>query len=86
LDKLKQAIRETGIRCIGLAGGVAANSSLRWQLAEMGKEMGCDVFVPDFQYCTDNAGMIGRAAVFKYEQAAFSELSITTEPRLKIGS
>ncbi len=86
IEKLKIAITETGVRQIGLAGGVAANSSLRAQLAALGNEMNCEVFVPDFQYCTDNAGMIGKAAMYKYEQAAFSRLNITTEPRLKIGT
>jgi N6-L-threonylcarbamoyladenine synthase len=85
IEKLKNAIAETGVNQIGMAGGVAANSSLRLQIQNLGREMNCEVYIPDFQYCTDNAGMIGKAATFKLEQKAFCYLQTVTEPRLKIG-
>lgn len=66
MKKLRRAARETGIRQVAIAGGVSANSGLRAALEKMGEEEGWQTFIPAFQYCTDNAGMIGVAAYFKY--------------------
>lgn len=72
LKKLRKAARETGIREIAIAGGVSANSGLRHALEEMGVQEGWNTYVPAFQYCTDNAGMIGVAAYYKYLKQEFS--------------
>jgi N6-L-threonylcarbamoyladenine synthase len=72
LKKLRKAARETGIREIAIAGGVSANSGLRHALEEMGVKEGWNTYVPAFQYCTDNAGMIGVAAYYKYLKQEFS--------------
>lgn len=61
LAKTRRAMRDHGIRSIGIAGGVAANSGLRARLIELGAREGWDVFVPPFAYCTDNAAMIAMA-------------------------
>jgi N6-L-threonylcarbamoyladenine synthase len=66
LKKLRKAARQTGIREIAIAGGVSANSSLRQALEELGKKEGWTTYVPAFQYCTDNAGMIGVAGYYKF--------------------
>lgn len=71
LKKLRRAARELGIRNIAIAGGVSANSGLRQALEEMGKKEGWNTFIPAFQYCTDNAGMIGVTAYYKYLEGAF---------------
>ena len=73
LKKLRKAARETGIREIAIAGGVSANSGLRRALEEMGAQEGWNTYVPAFQYCTDNAGMIGVAAYYKYLKQEFCE-------------
>ena len=59
---VKAALRE-GARTLGVAGGVAANSLLRKRLREKGEAAGLYVVVPPFAYCTDNAAMIGAAAL-----------------------
>ena len=59
---VKAALRE-GARTLGVAGGVAANSLLRRRLREKGEAAGLHVVVPPFAYCTDNAAMIGAAAL-----------------------
>jgi N6-L-threonylcarbamoyladenine synthase len=84
IKKLKQAASETGINQIAIAGGVSANSSLRKALKETGEEFGWTTFIPAFQYCTDNAGMIGVAAEFSYQKKDFSNLNMIPEARLKI--
>jgi N6-L-threonylcarbamoyladenine synthase len=66
LKKLRKAARETGIREIAIAGGVSANSGLRDGFLAMGEKEGWATYIPAFQYCTDNAGMIGVTAYYKY--------------------
>ncbi len=75
---------ETGINQIAIAGGVSANSYLRKVLLEAGQQMGWPIFIPDFQYCTDNAAMIAMAAYFKYLENDFADQTISPDPRLKI--
>ena len=76
---------EFNVQNLGVAGGVAANSSLRNGLIELCKKEKWKVYIPDFQYCTDNAAMIGRAAMFKWEKKEFVGLNVSAEPRFKIG-
>lgn len=83
LGKIKRAADDYGIKHIAIAGGVSANRGLRNGLEALGKEEGWNIYIPDFQYCTDNAGMIAVAAQFKYDQKIFSDLSATPDPRLK---
>jgi len=66
LKKLRKAAQQTGIREIAIAGGVSANSGLREGLEKTGQQEGWTTYVPAFQYCTDNAGMIGVAGYQKY--------------------
>jgi N6-L-threonylcarbamoyladenine synthase len=84
LDKLKKASGETSIKRIAIAGGVSANSYLRAQLGQLHSSLHWEIFIPDFQYCTDNAGMIAIAAHYKFLANKFVNQSATPEPRLKI--
>ena len=63
VDKTKQIMRTENIKTIGICGGVSANGYLRQQMAHMVAELGGVVISPEMQYCTDNAAMIGAAAV-----------------------
>ncbi len=71
LKKLRKAARQTGIREIAIAGGVSANSGLRSALETWGKAEGWNTYIPAFQYCTDNAGMIGVAGHYKFLAGEF---------------
>lgn len=75
MTRLKQASAQTGIKRVAIAGGVSANSGLRKALAEAGSQLGWETYIPDFQYCTDNAGMIAMAAHFKYLRGDFVPLN-----------
>ncbi len=77
LSKLKRASRETGIREIAIAGGVSANSALRSQLKSMEEKLGWNTFIPEFEFCTDNAAMIGITGYYKYLQGEFSDQKVT---------
>ena len=71
LNKLKKAAQQYNIKDIALAGGVSANTGLRQGLKQMGDEMGWNTFIPQFQYCTDNAAMIAIAGYYKYLKGHF---------------
>lgn len=81
LNKLKKAALHTGIRDICLAGGVSANSGLRRAFTETGEKNGWNTFVPAFEYCTDNAGMIAITGYYKYIAEQFSDLSVSASAR-----
>ena len=81
--KLIPAAKELNVKEIAIAGGVSANSGLRKTLQEQGEKLGWNVYIPAFQYCTDNAGMIAMAAHFKYLKGEFSNQYASPEPRLK---
>ncbi|MBR5777113.1 MAG: tRNA (adenosine(37)-N6)-threonylcarbamoyltransferase complex transferase subunit TsaD [Bacteroidales bacterium] len=81
LKKLKKAMADTGVTQVAIAGGVSANSYLRQQLCEMGTKYKWDVFVPQFQFCTDNAAMVGIAGYFKYLNKDFADISLAPYTR-----
>lgn len=84
MDKLIKAAYQEDIQQIAIAGGVSANSGLRRAVQEAAVEHDWDIFIPDFQYCTDNAGMIAIVGHYKYQQGLFSSQDITPAARLKM--
>lgn len=84
LTRLIQASEQTGIRDIAIAGGVSANSGLRNSLKAVGEKKGWRIFIPAFEYCTDNAGMIAMAAHYKFLKGEFSALDVTPLARMPI--
>jgi len=81
MKKLKKAIQETGIKEICIAGGVSANSGLRAGVQELGKKLNAQVYLPNFEFCTDNAAMIAITAHHKYLAGAFDDLSVSATAR-----
>jgi N6-L-threonylcarbamoyladenine synthase len=81
LNKLKKAYEQTGIRNMCLAGGVSANRGLRKAFVELGAEKGWTTFTPKFEYCTDNAAMIGIVGYYKYLVNDFVPLSVNSSAR-----
>lgn len=75
MKKLIMAVKETGIRNVAIAGGVSANSGLRNAMLEQ-KNNGWNVFIPEFQFTTDNAAMIAVAGYFKYLKSDFAGLTV----------
>jgi N6-L-threonylcarbamoyladenine synthase len=71
LKKLKKAAKMHHIKEIAIAGGVSANSGLRNALLEMGEKEGWTVHIPRFEYCTDNAAMIGISGYYKFLAGEF---------------
>lgn len=81
LNKVIKASQETGIRDIAIAGGVSANSGLRNALEVYGKKYNWRTFIPKFEYCTDNAGMIAITAYYKYLAGEFAGLDAVPTAR-----
>lgn len=81
LNKLKKAAEETGIKNICIAGGVSANSGLRAALKETGEKLGWKTYIPAFEYCTDNAGMIAITAYYKYLAGQFAAMDVAPNAR-----
>lgn len=84
LKKLKKAARQEAIKEVAIAGGVSANQGLRAGLQELGKKEGWNVYIPKFEYCTDNAAMIAQAALYKYENQEFVDQSVSPMARMPI--
>jgi N6-L-threonylcarbamoyladenine synthase len=77
LGKLVKAASLTGIREIGIAGGVSANSGLRDSIMEEAEKRNWNLFIPEFRYTTDNAAMIGITGYYKYLRKEFSGHDVT---------
>jgi N6-L-threonylcarbamoyladenine synthase len=85
LNKVVKATRETGVKDVAIAGGVSANSGLRAALQEYGQQHGWRTFIPKFEYCTDNAGMIAITAYYKYLAGDFASLDAVPTARAEFG-
>jgi N6-L-threonylcarbamoyladenine synthase len=81
MKKLEKAADVYHIQHVGIAGGVSANSGLRKSITELGIKKGWQVYIPKFEYCTDNAAMIGITAYYKYLKGEFADYSITPTAR-----
>ncbi|MBS1681806.1 MAG: tRNA (adenosine(37)-N6)-threonylcarbamoyltransferase complex transferase subunit TsaD [Bacteroidetes bacterium] len=85
MQKLKRAVRQTDINQIAIAGGVAANSGLRNTLTKTAQELNWKIYIPEFQYCTDNAAMIAMAAHYKFLAGKFCGMDVAPIPNLGVG-
>jgi len=81
LQKLKKASLQTGIKTICLAGGVSANKGLRNAIQEMAKKYHWKLFIPEMEYCTDNAAMIAITGYHKFLAGFRSPLSESASAR-----
>lgn len=84
VDKLMEAAKEYDVKEIAIAGGVSANSYLRSYLLEKCAKQQCKAFIPRFEYCTDNAAMIGIVGYYKYLKNDFCGLDATPLSRYEI--
>ena len=82
LEKVTKAISQTNIKNIAIAGGVSANSYLRNELIKLSKKDNLNIYIPKFEYCTDNAAMIAIAGKFKYVNDETTDYSESANARL----
>ncbi len=84
MDKLKNAVKQTGITRVAIGGGVSANSGIRAALEEAEQKYGWHVHIPKFEFCTDNAAMIAMVGALKYKQKYFADNTVTANARMKL--
>ncbi len=83
MDKLKMAVKETGIKQVAIGGGVSANSGIRTTLKEAEQKYGWKTFIPKFEYTTDNAAMIGIVGYHKFLENQFNDASVVSKARIE---
>jgi len=83
MDKIKMAVKETGITQIAIGGGVSANSGIRTTLKETESKYGWKTFIPKFEYTTDNAAMIGIVGYQKYLSNRFETSTVVSKARIQ---
>jgi len=83
LSKVEKAASYTCITEISIAGGVSANSGLRFKLNAMKEKKNWNVYIPPLAYTTDNAAMIAITGYFKYLRHDFAKQSVAPYARSK---
>ena len=84
MEKLKKASQQTGVRHIAIGGGVSANSGIRNALKAAEEKYKWITYIPKFEYCTDNAAMIGIVGYLKYKAGQFTDVSVSSKARYSI--
>jgi N6-L-threonylcarbamoyladenine synthase len=82
MEKIEEAVLQTGITRIAIGGGVSANSGIRKALKQEELIKGWKAHIPKFEYTTDNAAMIGIVGYLKYQRKMFDTLHVTSKSRL----
>ena len=80
---IKDFIEKTNKKEVQLvvAGGVAANNSIRKNLSELAEEMNFKTIYPDLKFCGDNAAMIAWAGIKRFKKNLTDNLNITARSR-----
>ena len=84
LEKLKQAIRQTGVRPVAIGGGVSANSGVRDAVERLCTNLGVRAWIPKRSFTTDNAAMVAIAGYFKYLDDEYSDISLPPFARVTV--
>lgn len=83
--KTIDACQNLGYDKIVVAGGVSANSALRASLRTECEKRDIKCYFPDFQYCTDNAAMIGSAGYYAFiDGVGIADMSLAPNPSLSL--
>jgi N6-L-threonylcarbamoyladenine synthase len=84
MNKLEKAAKELNINEVAIAGGVSANSGLREAMQKNAEKLGWNIYIPKFEYTTDNAAMIAMVAKLKFDRGEFTNLSVSATSRYDI--
>ena len=86
IKQVKRAAESYGICDIAIAGGVSANSGLRKAMTELGQKYGWQIYIPRFEYCTDNAAMIAITGLFMFREKQFTNQRVSAQARIPFGN
>ena len=81
MQKLEKAAKDYNVKEVAIAGGVSANSGLRNAMQKNVEKLGWNVYIPKFEYTTDNAAMIAMVAKLKFERGEFTDLRTSATAR-----
>jgi N6-L-threonylcarbamoyladenine synthase len=84
VEVVGEALKNTGVEYLGLAGGVTVNRKLRDKFGDLTQKMGVALLLPEIQYCTDNGVMIARAGAERFNRFGPSDLSVDAVAREKL--
>ncbi len=82
-EKLLYSIKQTGIKRVAIGGGVSANTGVRQMLKNLSDEMNLSVYIPKFEFTTDNAAMIAIVGYYMYQNQQFGKLDLVPKARMK---
>lgn len=74
MDKLRKAVKDTGITEVAVAGGVSANSGVRSAFEDHARRYGWKIHLPKFSFTTDNAAMVAITGYYKYLDKDFCSI------------
>ena len=80
VDIFKEKTQPEEVKLI-VAGGVAANKTIRENLSNLGKEMKFETIYPSIEFCGDNAAMIAWAAIQRFKRKLKSDISLSAKSR-----
>jgi N6-L-threonylcarbamoyladenine synthase len=84
--KTLRVVKNYDVKNVAIAGGVSANSELRRRLQQSAEEHGFRLFIPDFEYCTDNGAMIAQLGWMKLKAGIKSDLTLNAVANLSLSS
>ncbi|WP_418495757.1 tRNA (adenosine(37)-N6)-threonylcarbamoyltransferase complex transferase subunit TsaD [Coprobacter sp.] len=74
MDKLRKAVKDTGITEVAVAGGVSANSGVRSAFEDHARRYGWKIHLPKFSFTTDNAAMVAITGYYKFLDKDFCSI------------
>jgi len=80
VEMFKEKTKKENFQLI-VAGGVAANKTIRENLTQLSNEMNFEIIYPDMKFCGDNASMIAWAGIQRFKKDLIDDLNITAKSR-----
>ena len=80
VEMFKEKTKKENFQLI-VAGGVAANKTIRENLTQLSNEMNFEIIYPDLKFCGDNASMIAWAGIQRFKKDLIDDLNITAKSR-----
>ena len=80
IEMFKKKINTPNINLV-VAGGVAANISIRENLKKLSREIGFKTVYPDLKFCGDNAAMIAWAGIQRFKKNLINKIDVEAKSR-----